>query len=72
MASPLHSPPRLSSPRRRTPSARRPARLENAMAGAAGPGDIVVALGGDGLMLQTPHRNIRRARDLRRISHIGF
>jgi NAD+ kinase len=62
MASPSSSAPRLAFVCAATPAARAArARLEKRY-GAVPPAqaDIVVALGGDGLMLQTLHRNIRR------------
>jgi len=67
MAAPSLSVPRLAPPRlafvsAATPNARAVrARLEERY-GAAKPAqaDIIVALGGDGLMLQTLHRNMRR------------
>ncbi len=62
MASPSSSVPRLAFVCAATPAARvARARLEKRY-GAAKPAeaDIIVALGGDGLMLQTLHRNMRR------------
>ena len=62
MASPSTSAPRLAFVAAATPTARAArARLEKRY-GAVKPAeaDIIVALGGDGLMLQTLHRNIRR------------
>ena len=62
MASPSSSAPRLAFIAAATPAARSArARLEKRY-GAVPPAqaDIVVALGGDGLMLQTLHRNIHR------------
>jgi len=62
MASPSSSTPRLAFVSAATPAARAArARLEKRY-GAAKPAeaDVIVALGGDGLMLQTLHRNMRR------------
>jgi len=62
MASPSSSAPRLAFVSAATPAARA-ARLKlEKRYGAVPPAqaDIVVALGGDGLMLQTLHRNMRR------------
>src|SRR6201989_1313777 len=62
MASPSSSTPSLAFVSAATPTARVVrARLEKRY-GAVKPAqaDIIVALGGDGLMLQTLHRNMRR------------
>src|SRR3981189_1306238 len=62
MASPSSSAPRLAFVSAATPTARTVrTRLEKRY-GAVKPAqaDIIVALGGDGLMLQTLHRNMRR------------
>ena len=62
MAAPSPSAPRLAFVSAATPTARAvKTRLENRY-GSVPPAqaDIIVALGGDGLMLQTLHRNMRR------------
>src|SRR6266849_5510836 len=62
MAAPSSSAPRLAFVSAATPTARAVrSRLERRY-GAIRPAqaDIIVALGGDGLMLQTLHRNMRR------------
>src|ERR687898_845684 len=76
MASPSNSAPRLAFASAATPAARSArARLEKRY-GAVPPAqaDIVVALGGDGLMLQTLHRNIRRGTPIygMNLGTIGF
>ena len=76
MASPSSSVPRLAFVSAATPAARSARlRLEKRY-GAVTPAhaDIVVALGGDGLMLQTLHRNIRRGTPIygMNLGTIGF
>jgi len=76
MASPSNSAPRLAFVAAATAAARSTrARLEKRY-GAVPPAqaDIVVALGGDGLMLQTLHRNIRRGTPIygMNLGTIGF
>jgi NAD+ kinase len=76
MASPSNSAPSLAFASAATPAARSArARLEKRY-GAVPPAqaDIVVALGGDGLMLQTLHRNIRRGTPIygMNLGTIGF
>jgi len=76
MASPSSSAPRLAFIAAATPAARSArAKLEKRY-GAVPPAqaDIVVALGGDGLMLQTLHRNIRRGTPIygMNLGTIGF
>src|SRR5882672_5264746 len=76
MASPSSSIPRLAFVSAATPAARSARlRLEKRY-GAVTPAhaDIVVALGGDGLMLQTLHRNIRRGTPIygMNLGTIGF
>src|SRR4051812_12076255 len=76
MASPSKSAPRLAFVAAATPAARTArARLEMRY-GAVPPAqaDVVVALGGDGLMLQTLHRNIRRGTPIygMNLGTIGF
>ena len=76
MASPSNSAPRLAFVSAATPAARSArARLEKRY-GAVPPAqaDIIVALGGDGLMLQTLHRNIRRGTPIygMNLGTIGF
>jgi NAD+ kinase len=76
MASPSNSAPRLAFVAAATAAARAArARLEKRY-GAVPPAqaDIVVALGGDGLMLQTLHRNIRRGTPIygMNLGTIGF
>src|SRR6476620_11506420 len=62
MASPSSPVPRLAFVSAATPTARVVrARLEKRYGAVkAAQADIIVALGGDGLMLQTLHRNMRR------------
>jgi NAD+ kinase len=62
MATPVPSAPRLAFVSAATPTARAvKTRLEKRYGGVKpAQADIVVALGGDGLMLQTLHRNMRR------------
>jgi NAD+ kinase len=62
MAAPSSSAPRLAFVGASTPTARAvKTRLEKRYGGVTpAQADIVVALGGDGLMLQTLHRNMRR------------
>ena len=76
MASPSNSAPRLAFVAGPTAAARSArARLEKRY-GAVPPAqaDIVVALGGDGLMLQTLHRNIHRGTPIygMNLGTIGF
>jgi NAD+ kinase len=61
MASPVPSAPRLAFVSASTPTARAvKTRLEKRYGGVTpAQADIIVALGGDGLMLQTLHRNMR-------------
>src|SRR5262249_42709216 len=62
MATPSSSAPRLAFVSAATPTARVVRRKLERRYGAVKPAqaDIIVALGGDGLMLQTLHRNMRR------------
>jgi NAD+ kinase len=62
MASPSSTVPRLAFAAAATPAARDARKRLEKRYGSVTPAqaDIVVALGGDGLMLQTLHRNIRR------------
>jgi NAD+ kinase len=76
MASPSNSAPRLAFVAAATPAARSArAQLEKRY-GAVPPAqaDVVVALGGDGLMLQTLHRNIHRGTPIygMNLGTIGF
>jgi NAD+ kinase len=76
MAAPSSPPPRLAFVCAATPTARAArARLERRY-GSVTPAeaDIVVALGGDGLMLQTLHRNMRRLKPIygMNLGTVGF
>jgi NAD+ kinase len=76
MASPSSSAPRLAFVSAPTPAARTARNRLEKRYGAVPPAqaDIVVALGGDGLMLQTLHRNIRRGTPIygMNLGTIGF
>ena len=76
MASRSSSPPRLAFVSAATPAARDARRRLEKRYGAVPPAqaDIIVALGGDGLMLQTLHRHIRRSTPIygMNLGTIGF
>jgi NAD+ kinase len=76
MASPSSTVPRLAFVAAATPAAREARRRLEKRYGSVTPAqaDIVVALGGDGLMLQTLHRNIRRGTPIygMNLGTIGF
>ena len=76
MASPSRSAPRLAFVAAPTPAARNARKRLEKRYGAVPPAqaDVVVALGGDGLMLQTLHRHISRATPIygMNLGTIGF
>jgi NAD+ kinase len=76
MASPSSSTPRLAFVSAATPAARDARQRLEKRYGAVPPAqaDIIVALGGDGLMLQTLHRNIHRGTPIygMNLGTIGF
>ncbi|MBM3647576.1 MAG: NAD kinase [Alphaproteobacteria bacterium] len=76
MVSPSRSAPRLAFVAAATPAARSARKRLEKLYGSVAPAqaDIIVALGGDGLMLQTLHRNIRRGTPIygMNLGTIGF
>ena len=76
MASPSSSAPRLAFVSAATPAARNARKKLEKRYGSVAPAqaDVIVALGGDGLMLQTLHRNIHRGTPIygMNLGTIGF